>query len=461
MPHIIISYRRSDSDVISGRIRDRLAGHYGNDSVFMDIDSIPFGLDFREHIKNALLENDMLLAIIGPHWTSGGAASPRILEETDPVRIEVETALQRGIPVIPVLVGGATMPQPAELPDSLKNLAYRNAAEVDGGRDFHQHMDRLIRSMDRLLAGKSTSPGRTLDTAAPRGANAAMRALPVPRAVLVGLAVVVLAIAGGLAYLAGTRTAAVQSPAQQPAGPPPVQQQIAQPTPRQAPTTTTATAPAPTATAPAPADDQAFPAAPPPCAKASSANAFYDDFKSHDIGWQPPVGTSYPSAGVLSAYAGGHLTITPTETMSYPLVYVSLIFSDVNVCVRVQNPPDDLKQAGLLAVGIVFWFQDFNNFYSAPLFFNPPSFQLYRKISQSWLTLSIVNTPQIKTEPAAINEIQIVTKGNLGAQYVNRTKVGEFKGQPPAKAPAGVIAQSGAQRRTKWEFLDFAVTENQ
>src|SRR5215212_9966245 len=49
MAHIIISYRRADSDAIAGRIRDKLATHFGEDSVFMDIDSIPFGIDFREH----------------------------------------------------------------------------------------------------------------------------------------------------------------------------------------------------------------------------------------------------------------------------------------------------------------------------------------------------------------------------------------------------------------------------
>ncbi len=152
MPKIILSYRRSDSDAIAGRIRDKLVSHYGDDFVFMDIDSIPFGLDFREHVKTALLENDILIAVIGPRWigpnTSGRS---RINEETDPVRIEVETALQRNIPVVPVLVGGADMPSPAELPDGLKDLAFRNAAQIDAGRDFHQHMDRLIRSMDRIL----------------------------------------------------------------------------------------------------------------------------------------------------------------------------------------------------------------------------------------------------------------------------------------------------------------------
>ncbi len=161
MPKIIISYRRADSGVITGRIRDRLAQHYGDDSVFMDIDNIPVGMDFRKNIADALAKNDILLAVIGPDWLGAASSGPgRIHDQDDPVRIEVETALQRGIPTIPVLVGGASMPKADDLPDSLKSLSFHNAAEVDSARDFHAHMDRLIGSMDAALKGKSWRPWR-------------------------------------------------------------------------------------------------------------------------------------------------------------------------------------------------------------------------------------------------------------------------------------------------------------
>jgi len=152
MPKIIISYRRSDSDAIAGRIRDRLVSDYGRNSIFMDIDNIPFGTDFREHIQKAIAQNDLLLAIVGPKWSGvakGGRA--RIDDEMDLVRIEIETAMKEGIPVIPVLVNGAKMPKPEELPASLKDFSFKNAADVDTGRDFHQHMDRLVRSINKLL----------------------------------------------------------------------------------------------------------------------------------------------------------------------------------------------------------------------------------------------------------------------------------------------------------------------
>jgi hypothetical protein len=152
MANIIISYRRSDSAAIAGRIRDRLAQYYGADAIFMDIDSIPLGIDFRQQIQEAVSKNDILLALIGPKWIGAKkAGTSRIADDKDPIRIEIETALNQGIPLIPVLVGGATMPKSSALPDSVQKLCFLNAAEVDDGRDFHQHVDRLIRAMDRLL----------------------------------------------------------------------------------------------------------------------------------------------------------------------------------------------------------------------------------------------------------------------------------------------------------------------
>jgi hypothetical protein len=153
---IILSYRRSDSDVITGRIRDNLANHYGEDAVFMDIDSIPLGFDYREQMRDALSDNNVMIAVIGPKWLGGRGKDARINANNDPVRIELETAFQQGMRIIPVLVSGATMPKAADLPQSLQGLCYINAGEVDGGRDFRQHMSRLIHAIDQILQpGKS------------------------------------------------------------------------------------------------------------------------------------------------------------------------------------------------------------------------------------------------------------------------------------------------------------------
>jgi parallel beta-helix repeat protein len=158
MPKIFVSYRRQDSEHITGRIHDRLHPHFGHDAVLIDIDTIPFGVDFREHLTRAVAQCDILLAIIGDDWLEarfpdGPRAGQRRLDDpADFVRIEIEAALARNVPVIPVLVGRARMPGDRELPEGrLRDLAYRNAAEVRSGRDFHDHVDRLIRGIEHLV----------------------------------------------------------------------------------------------------------------------------------------------------------------------------------------------------------------------------------------------------------------------------------------------------------------------
>jgi hypothetical protein len=130
-----------------------LAEYYGADAVFMDIDSIPFGIDFRQQIQEVVTKNHIMLVLIGPKWMGAkkGGISRISGDKDDPIRIEIETALKQRMPLIPVLVGGASMPKSSALPESLQKLCFLNAAEVDDGRDFHQHLDRLIRAMDRLL----------------------------------------------------------------------------------------------------------------------------------------------------------------------------------------------------------------------------------------------------------------------------------------------------------------------
>jgi TIR domain len=151
MPKIAISYRRIDSSAIAGRIADRLAARYGREAIFFDVESVPLGTDFRKFIQDAWSEAKVLIVVVGPRWLGDRSEeTTRIHKRNDVVRIEVETALKHDIPIIPVLVDGATMPSSGELPKSLRAFADRNAAEVDGGRDFHPHMDRLMQAIDRI-----------------------------------------------------------------------------------------------------------------------------------------------------------------------------------------------------------------------------------------------------------------------------------------------------------------------
>jgi len=149
---IAISYRRQDSSPVAGRLYDRLQAEFGKGSVFMDFDSIPYGVDFREHIKQTLQRAKVVVAIIGPEWCGGKEPSNRRIDDpTDFVRLEVASALENGIPIIPVLVNNTPMPEARNLPPELEGLAFRNGLALDTGIDFHHHADRLIAGIHRVV----------------------------------------------------------------------------------------------------------------------------------------------------------------------------------------------------------------------------------------------------------------------------------------------------------------------
>ena len=168
MSQIFLSYRRKDSAAITGRIFDRMVGHFGRQAVIMDIDNIPYGKDFRAHVARTLESCDVILAVIGPGWSGPDAeGQERVARPSDWVRIELEVGLRRRIPIVPLLVEDAVMPEPERLPPSLQDFAYYHAAEVDSGVDFHAHMDRVIRHVEQLLAEGRQHRAATAPATAP------------------------------------------------------------------------------------------------------------------------------------------------------------------------------------------------------------------------------------------------------------------------------------------------------
>lgn len=155
---IAISYRREDTLPIAGRLYDRLQTDFGKGNVFMDFDSIPYGVDFREHIKQMLDRSKVLIALIGPDWFGKRRQRTRRIDDpADFVRLEIAYAFERGIPVIPVLINDTPMPKPTDLPPEIEGLAFRNAVTLDVGIDFHPHANRLIVGINRLLIESARS----------------------------------------------------------------------------------------------------------------------------------------------------------------------------------------------------------------------------------------------------------------------------------------------------------------
>jgi hypothetical protein len=160
---VFISYRREDSEGITGRIYDRLVQQYGKEAIFKDVDSIPLGINFRQHLDSAVSECEIVLVIIGNAWlgATDESGKHRIDSPRDFVRIEVESALRRNIPIIPLFVQNAKMPSEETLPDSLKELVFRNGMTIGYDPNFHSDIDRLIRRLDGFFAQQQSIEEKT------------------------------------------------------------------------------------------------------------------------------------------------------------------------------------------------------------------------------------------------------------------------------------------------------------
>ena len=154
MNDIFVSYRRSDSSAIVGRIIDRLETRFEKEHIFRDLNSIRYGQDFGEVIKEALAGCKVCLVIVGDDWIDArdDAGNRRIDNANDWVRVEVSNALEQGVHVIPVLVENALMPDESQLPDNLKGLISRNAAKVRDDPDFNVDMERLCNAIENYLS---------------------------------------------------------------------------------------------------------------------------------------------------------------------------------------------------------------------------------------------------------------------------------------------------------------------
>ncbi|MGB7280097.1 MAG: tetratricopeptide repeat protein, partial [Pseudolabrys sp.] len=156
---IFINYRREDSIGTAGRLRDRLALTFGHKNLFMDVDSIPAGVDFLTYLNKQVAACDVVLVVIGQNWLdSKDESGRRRLDNPDDfVAVEIAAALARDIRVIPVLVDEARMPKADKLPDPIKLLARRNAVEVRHTH-FGRDAEALIEKIRSAFDGGSVEP---------------------------------------------------------------------------------------------------------------------------------------------------------------------------------------------------------------------------------------------------------------------------------------------------------------
>jgi len=150
---IFMSYRRSDSLTATGRLYDQLCSRFGAKYIFKDMENIPAGKDYRTVLEEELQTCSVILIIIGNTWlnVTESDGKRRLDNPDDPVRLEVEMALARkDASVIPLLVEGASLPKAEDLPDSLRELHYRNAVKVRHDPDFKRDVEDLIKQIEAV-----------------------------------------------------------------------------------------------------------------------------------------------------------------------------------------------------------------------------------------------------------------------------------------------------------------------
>jgi hypothetical protein len=145
---VFLSYRRNDVGGYAGRLSDALRERLGAKSVFQDVTAIALGEAFTAAIDRALDESDAVVAVIGPGWLTASKpeGAPRLFEPDDYVRLELARALQREVRVIPVLVGGASLPTADALPEDLRGLVERQGM-VLRDESWHQDVETLVRAL--------------------------------------------------------------------------------------------------------------------------------------------------------------------------------------------------------------------------------------------------------------------------------------------------------------------------
>jgi TIR domain-containing protein len=198
---IFISYRRDDSKTLCDRITDKLRDAFGPGKVYRDIES-PKGVDYRRSIDDGLDQASVALVVIGPQWASvvGADGRPRLTDPADAVRIEIETALLRRIPIMPILINDTRMPAVAEVPPSLSQLVYIQAHRVREDPDFRSDMEAVIKGIAYYLPTTPMGAGAVnelMATARPM----LTRATPVVKTLFTVGAVIMMIF--GLAWTAG------------------------------------------------------------------------------------------------------------------------------------------------------------------------------------------------------------------------------------------------------------------
>mgnify|MGYP001206681078 CR=1 FL=1 len=158
---VFISYRRDDSGYVSDSIYTNLCALFGAETVFFDVDGIPPGVNWKRYLRESVEGCQLMLVVIGRDWLEirdPKTGERRLEQPTDFVRFEIELALQRGIPIIPLFLDGLTSVAADRLPASMAELADFQGLQIRRLPDFERDMERLHGAIERLLRADTPTP---------------------------------------------------------------------------------------------------------------------------------------------------------------------------------------------------------------------------------------------------------------------------------------------------------------
>jgi hypothetical protein len=145
---IFICYRTADTAYASGHIYSELSKEFGKENIFEYNHSMPAGVNFRNHVRAMLQRVQVFIPVIGAKWLncSDENGNQRIFQSEDPVRIEVETAINLDhLIIIPVFVDGINCPAESQLPEEIRQLIQYSAVNINPKPgSFSDGIERLI-----------------------------------------------------------------------------------------------------------------------------------------------------------------------------------------------------------------------------------------------------------------------------------------------------------------------------
>lgn len=155
MSDIFISYRRDDSGFAADRIYASLCDKFGSQAVFIDRDGIPPGVRWDRYLSDKVNQCQVMLVVIGPQWLDirdHRTNEKRLDQNIDFVRYEIEIAIDRGIPIIPLFLEGSPRLSEDRLPSSICELIKWQGMQIRRDPEFERDMSKLGLSLEALFS---------------------------------------------------------------------------------------------------------------------------------------------------------------------------------------------------------------------------------------------------------------------------------------------------------------------